>query len=88
MRPVRLVLLAIAVGLLASAASAETIATMDGQYFKLVPLRGPPPQAQSDVVTIVPAGATASVQQNSSCRLTNFENGEYQPEYTTLCGPP
>lgn len=94
MHSARLVLLAAAIGLLAPAASAETIATMDGQYYKLVPLKGRLPRNPSEVVTVIPAGATASVPesssvpQNSNCRLTNFENGEYQPEYVTLCGPP
>jgi hypothetical protein len=89
----RLVLLAAgAIGLLAFPASAETIATMDGHYYKLVPLKAFP-RYPSEVVTVIPEGATASVpqasvSQNSSCRLTNFQNGEYQPEYTTVCGPP
>jgi hypothetical protein len=31
--------------------------------------------------------ATASVAPVSNCRLINFVNQEYQPEYTTACGP-
>jgi hypothetical protein len=88
MNSVRLVLLATAIGLLTSPASAQTIATMDGHYYKLVPLKGPMPRNPTEVVTVIPEGATANVPQNSSCRLTNFQNGEYQPEYVTLCGPP
>jgi len=93
MRYGRLVLLAAtAFGLLTCVASAETIATMDGHYYKLVPLRGPLPRYSSEVVTVIPQEATANVAQaglgSSSCRLTNFQNGEYEPEYTTVCGPP
>jgi hypothetical protein len=40
MNSARLVLVATAIGLLTSAASAQTIATMDGHYYKLVPLKG------------------------------------------------
>ena len=84
----RLVLLPVlAVGLSSVAASAETVTTTDGHYYKLVPLSGLP-RAPSEVVPVIPQGAVASVPQTSSCRLTNFQNGEYQPEYTTLCGPP
>ena len=37
----------------------------------------------------IPEGATASVAPApaSTCRLTNFVNLEYQPEYTTVCAP-
>jgi hypothetical protein len=90
----RLVLLATAIGLLAPVASAQTIATMDGHYYKLVPLRGPLPRNASQVVTVIPETATASVPdslsvpQSSNCRLTTFENGEFQPQYVTLCGQP
>jgi hypothetical protein len=89
MNSARLVLLATAIGLLASAASATTIATMDGRYYKLVPLKGPLPRNPAEVVAVAPEGATASLlPQTSNCRLTNFENGEFQPEYTTMCGMP
>jgi hypothetical protein len=85
----RLVLLATAaIGLSTFAASGQTIATMNGHYYKLVPLRGPLPRSPAKVVTVIPEGATASVPQTSSCRLTSFENGQYMPEYVTLCGPP
>jgi len=30
---------------------------------------------------------TASVAPVSNCRLINFEDNEFQPEYTTVCGP-
>jgi hypothetical protein len=66
-----------AVGLMALAtpAFAEIITTPDGHYYKLVPLKAPPPGA-----AVAPASA-------SICRLTNFVNLEYQPQYTTVCGP-
>jgi hypothetical protein len=78
-----------AVGLMALAtpAFAEVIMTPDGHYYKLVPLKAPPPGAASSVA--IPEGATASVAPApaSNCRLTSFVNLEYQPEYTTVCGP-
>ena len=80
-----------AVGLMALAtpAFAEVIMTPDGHYYKLVPLKAPPPGAASSVVTAIPEGATANVPPApaSNCRLTNFVNLEYQPEYTAVCGP-
>ena len=80
-----------AVGLMALAtpAFAEVIMTPDGHYYKLVPLKAPPPGAASRVVTAIPEGATASVAPApaSNCRLTSFVSLEYQPEYTTVCGP-
>jgi hypothetical protein len=88
---VRLALIATAaVGLMAVAApaSAETVATPDGHYYRLVPVKGPSPGTAPDMVTIIPGQATASVPPVSSCRLVNFLNNEYQPEYTTVCGPP
>jgi hypothetical protein len=68
---------AAAVGLLALPASAETIATIDGHYYKLVPLKVIP-RYSGEVVTVIPEAATASVplaslSLNSSCRLTNFQ---------------
>jgi hypothetical protein len=39
------------------------------------------------MVNIIPQGATANVAPVSNCRLTNFEDHEYQPEYVTVCGP-
>jgi hypothetical protein len=81
MRYARSVLLAaMAVGLLAFPASAETIATMDGHYYKLVPLKGIP-RYPSEVVTVIPEGATASVpqaslsQNNSSCAMGSACHG-------------
>ena len=78
-----------AVGLMALAtpAFAEIITTPDGHYYKLVPLKAPPPRAASSV--LIPEDATASVApaSASTCRLTNFVNLEYQPQYTTVCGP-
>ena len=80
-----------AVGLMALAtpAFAEVIMTPDGHYYRLVPLKAPPPGAASSVIMAIPEGATASVAPApaSNCRLTNFVNLEYQPQYTTVCGP-
>jgi hypothetical protein len=79
-----------AVGLMALAtpAFAEIITTPDGHYYKLVPLKAPPPGASS-VIMAIPEGAMASVAPApaSNCRLTNFVNLEYQPQYTAVCGP-
>ncbi len=81
-----------AVGLVAVAtpALAEVIMTPDGHYYKLLPLKAPPPGAASSVVMAIPERATASVAPApaSTCRLTKFENGQYQPMWVTLCGPP
>jgi hypothetical protein len=80
-----------AVGLMALAtpAFAEVITTPDGHYYKLVPRKAPPPGAASRVLLAIPEDATASVAPTSAspCRLTNFVNLEYQPQYTTVCGP-
>jgi hypothetical protein len=75
-----------AVGLMALAtpAFAEVIMTPDGHYYKLVPLKAPPPGAASSVIMAIPERATAPA---SNCRLTSFVSLEYQPEYTTVCGP-
>ena len=74
---------------LATPAFAEVIMTPDGHYYRLVPLKAPPPGAASSVIMAIPEGATASVAPApaSSCRLTSFVSLEYQPEYTTVCGP-
>jgi hypothetical protein len=86
-------LAAMAVGLLTCAASAETIATMDGHYYKLVPLKGSP-RYPSEVVTVIPEGATASVpqaslSQNSNCRLLDWGTQWEGPDskWVTACGP-
>ena len=80
-----------AVGLMALAtpAFAEIITTPDGHYYKLVPLKAPPPGAASSVIMAIPEGATASVAPApaSNCRLTSFVSLEFQPEYVTVCGP-
>ena len=39
------------------------------------------------MVTVAPAQATANVAPVSNCRLVNFEDNEYQPEYTTVLRP-
>jgi hypothetical protein len=74
---------------LATPAFAEVIMTPDGHYYRLVPLKAPPPGAASSVIMAIPEGATASVAPApaSNCRLTSFVSLEYQPEYTTVCGP-
>ena len=74
---------------LATPAFAEVIMTPDGHYYRLVPLKAPPPGAASSVIMAIPGGATASVAPApaSNCRLTSFVSLEYQPEYTTVCGP-
>ena len=85
MTPVRFALIATAAaGLMAIAAPAfaEIVATPDGQYYRLVPVRGPAPGQAA-----IPSQATANVAPVSNCRLINFEDNEYQPEYTTVCGP-
>ena len=80
-----------AVGLMAlgTSAFAEVIMTPDGHYYRLVPLKAPSPGATSRVITAIPEGATASVAPApaSNCRLINFVNLEYQPQYTAVCGP-
>jgi hypothetical protein len=80
---------AVGVMALATPAFAEVIMTPDGHYYRLVPLKAPPSGAASSVVMAIPEGATASVAPApaSNCRLINFVNLEYQPEYTTVCGP-
>jgi hypothetical protein len=74
---------------LATPAFAEVIMTPDGHYYRLVPLKAPPPGAASSVIMAIPEGATASVAPApaSNCRLTSFVSLQYQPEYTTVCGP-
>jgi hypothetical protein len=80
-----------AVGLMALAtpAFAEDIMTPDGHYYRLVPLKAPPPGAASSVIMAIPESATANVAPTpaSNCRLTSFVSLQYQPEYTTVCGP-
>jgi hypothetical protein len=92
MTHIRVALLATAaIGLMALAtpASAQVVSTADGHYYKLVPLKGPLPGETPRTVMLMPEGAAASAAQipASNCRLTNFENGEYQPQYVTVCGP-
>jgi hypothetical protein len=91
MRYIPVALLATAiVGLVAVAApaSAEIVATPDGHYYRLVPVKEPSPGVAPEMVAIIPGQAAASVAPASSCRLVNFQNGEYEPEYVTVCGPP
>ena len=80
-----------AVGLMAltTPAFAEVIKTPDGHYYRLVPLKAPPPGAASSVIMAIPESATANVAPTpaSNCRLTSFVSLQYQPEYTTVCGP-
>ena len=75
-----------AVGLIAvvaPASASQVIMGPDGHYYRLVPVRGPAPGEAA-----ISSQATASVAPASNCRLVNFLNNEYQPEYTTACGPP
>lgn len=90
MRYVRLGLLATAcIGLIAvlAPASAQVVSTPDGHYYRLVPAKRPVSGTAPEMVNVIPEQATASVAPASNCRLTSFLNGEYQPEYTTVCGP-
>jgi hypothetical protein len=90
MRYVRLGLLATAsIGLIAvlAPASAQVVTTPDGHYFRLVPVKRPTSHLVPEMVNVIPEQATASVAPVSNCRLDSFVNGEYQPEYTTVCGP-
>jgi hypothetical protein len=81
-------LAAAAVGLtpLAPACAAEIVTTPDGHYYRLVPLKGPLPNASQ--VTIIPGEATASVPQSSNCRIVPMSQYEYQAQWVTACGPP
>ena len=90
MRYVRLGLLATAsIGLIAilAPASAQVVATPDGHYYRLVPVKRPASRLAPEMVNVIPEQATASVAPVSNYRLDSFVNGEYQPEYTTMCGP-
>jgi hypothetical protein len=90
MRYVRLSVLATAsMGLIAilAPASAQVVATPDGHYYRMVPVKRPASRTAPVIVNVIPEQATASVAPVSSCRLDSFVNGEYQPEYTTVCGP-
>jgi hypothetical protein len=80
---------AVALMALATAGFAEVIMTPDGHYYRVVPVREPSPGAASYVVTAIPEGATASVAPalDSTRRLTNFQNVEYQPQYVIVWGP-
>jgi hypothetical protein len=69
-------------------ASAQVVTTPDGHYYRLVPVKRPGLGTAREMVNVIPEQATASVPPVSSCRLVSFVNGEYQPEYTTACGPP
>jgi hypothetical protein len=71
----------------AAPASAEIVATPDGQYYRLVPVRAPALGLVPEMVTVAPGQVSANVAPVSNCRLINFEDNEYQPEYTTVCGP-
>ncbi len=89
MRHSRFAVLAAVVGLIAVAApaSAEIVSTPDGQYYRLVPVKAPRAGTEPEMVAITPRPAMATVAPVSNCRLVNFEDNEYQPEYTTVCGP-
>jgi hypothetical protein len=72
---------------LAAPASAEIVSTPDGQYYRLVPVRAPGPGTAPEMVAIAPGPVAANVAPVSNCRLINLEDNEYEPEYTTVCGP-
>jgi hypothetical protein len=74
-------------GVAASASAAEVVMTPDGHYYKLVPLKGPLPNA-SEVATVIPGQATASVPQSSNCRVVPWPQFEYPAQWVTACGPP
>jgi hypothetical protein len=83
MRYVHTAFLATAVcGLVAMAApaSAQVYLAPDGHYYKIVPVKRP-------VGAVIPAEATASVDNTSGCRLDQYVSLEYQPKYVTMCGP-
>jgi hypothetical protein len=86
MTPARLALIATAAAgltaIVAPASASQIILGPDGHYYRLVPVRGPAPGEAA-----IPQQATAIVAHVSNCRLINFEDNEYKPEYTTVCGP-
>ena len=69
-------------GLVAMAApvSAQVYLAPDGHYYKIVPVKRP-------VRTVIPAQATASVDNTWNCRLDQYVSLEYEPKYVTMCGP-
>jgi hypothetical protein len=89
MRQVRIALLAAAaagaIGL-AVPAFAEIVSTPDGHYYRLVPVKAPPAGTEPEMMSVTP-GRVANIVPASNCRLVNFEDNEFQPEYTTVCGP-
>jgi hypothetical protein len=72
---------------LAVPAFAEIVSTPDGHYYRLVPVKAPPAGTEPEMVTVTPGPAVANIAPASNCRLVNFEDNEFQPEYTTVCGP-
>jgi hypothetical protein len=72
-----------AVGLMALAtpAFAEVIMTLDGHYYRLIPLKAPPGQASS-VVMAIPEGATANVPPASPWPIYN--GFDHQPTENEL----
>ncbi len=90
MTPVRLTLIASAAAgtmALAAPAFAKIVATPDGQHYRLVPVREPGPGPAPEMVAITPSQAQAEAAPVSNCRLVHFEDHEFQPDYTTVCGP-
>jgi hypothetical protein len=72
-----------AVGLMALAtpAFAEVIMTLDGHYYRLIPLKAPPGHASSGVMAI-PEGATANVAPASPWPIYN--GFDHQPTENEL----
>ena len=52
----------------APASASQIVMGPDGQYYRLVPVRGPAPGQAA-----IPSQATANVAPVSNCRLINFE---------------
>lgn len=92
MRSRRLALLTTAsIGLMTivGSASAQVVATPDGHYYRMVPVKRPASGTAPEMINVIPDQAIASVAPVSNCRLVNFgAGGQYQPQYTTVCGAP
>ena len=89
MRKLHIALLVTAAfSLTTGAAFAQSVVSVDGQDYKLVPLKGHHMRVPAETY-LVPENATASIAPASNCRLIKFDaGGQYQPQYTTLCGAP
>jgi Mg2+/citrate symporter len=70
--------------IVAPASASQIVMGQDGHYYRLVPVRGP---AAGEAGISRQATANVAPAPVSNCRLINFEDNEYEPEYTTVCGP-